>query len=721
MEPSADAGPDPDLEVLARNVALSRLQRDDLRVVYEYLDQVAVPTGTTVVHEDEPGDEMFFVLEGAASIARRGLELRGLGPGDHFGELGLLGFARRAATVVAQRSLRVARLSRERYLKLSIEAPQTALRLLEALFASVATTLVSMTDNVSVLLGERLLPRRTEVTVTLGAVTRSVPTGTPVGELLPDEIDGDAVIACVLDSRPVSLRTPVVSDARLEPLTLATPDGREVFRRSAGLLLLEAAQRVMPGVEVRLGPALDTAQPIEVDLHGEPAAAVAARLQHMLAHLIEQRIELREELWTVEEARAAFSERGWTDAEAMLDTWREATVPLVSGGGVYALRTEPVVLNAGVLEGIRVDAIMGDGLVLTFGPRGARRAVRPPGTASELEVEAKAPRWGGEMVIEQQPWRAALGVTSIGNFNRSCVSGRVAEIIRVAEGFHEKRLGRLADTIAARRERLRVISIAGPSSSGKTTLIKRLIIQLEVVGIRPHAVSLDDYYVDRDRTPRDAAGDYDFECLEALDLVRLQDHLRRLLAGERVRTPRYDFKSGLSLADAGPELSLGRGEVLLLEGIHGLNPALVGDALASDQQFRVFIHPASALPIDRLSRVSPYDLRLLRRIVRDRHTRNIAAGDNIMRWPSVRRGEVLHIYPFLPNADAMFDSSLIYEPAVIKVFAERYLLEVPSDHPAHTTAHRLRQLVDRFVAIYPDHVPPTSILREFIGGSGFEY
>jgi len=593
--------------------------------------------------------------------------------------------------------------------------------LLEALFASVTVALVSMTDNVGVLLGERLIPRRTEVHVTLGGTTRSVPTGTPVAQLLPDEVDGETVIACILDSRPVSLRTPVVSDARIEPVTLGTSDGREVFRRSAGLLLLEAAHRVMPGVEVRLGPALDSAQLIELDLRGEPAAAIAGRLRHMLGHLIAQRIDLREEVWTLEEARAAFAERGWTDAAAMLETWREATVPLVSGGGVYALRTEPVVLHAGVLDGISVDVIAGDGLALTFGPRGTRRLVRPAGTATDLEVEAKAPRWGGEMVLDQQPWRTALGATSIGSFNRSCISGRVAEIIRVAEGFHEKRLGRLADALAARRERLRVISIAGPSSSGKTTLIKRLIIQLEVVGIRPHAVSLDDYYVDRERTPRDDAGEYDFECLEALDVDRLQDHLGRLLAGERVRTPRYDFKSGRSIADAGPEISLGEGEVLLLEGIHGLNPALVGSAVMPDQEFRVFIHPASALPIDRLSRVSPYDLRLLRRIVRDRHTRNIAAADNIMRWPSVRRGEVLHIYPFLPYANAVFDSSLIYEPAVIKVFAERYLLEVPRDHPAHTTAHRLRQLVDRFVAIYPDHVPPTSILREFIGGSGFEY
>lgn len=710
-----------DLAILADNVALSRLGDEDRAIIYDHLDQMVFAPGATVVREEEVGEDMYFVLEGHARLERRGLELRAVGPGGHFGELALLGLVRRAATVIATRPLRVARLSRARYVELSVDTPHTALRMLEALLASVGTTLISMTDNVGVLLAERLIPRRTEVTVTIAGVARVVPIGTPIVDLLAPEIDGELVVACLLDSRPVSLRTPVVSSAVLTPLTLATSDGREVFRRSAGLVLLEAAHRALPGTAVRFGPTLDTAQSIELDLGGEPIEEVAGRLGRALALLITQRVELREEIWTVEEARAELAEQGWSDAAALLDSWREATVELVSCGHVHALRSEPVVVHAGVLEGVSIGVVGGTRLVLQFGPRGARQLARSATARSELEVEAEVPRWGGEMVADMRPWCAALGVTSVGEFNRSCVSGRVAEIIRVAEGFHEKRLGRLADLVAARRDRLRVISIAGPSSSGKTTLIKRLIIQLEVVGMRAHAISLDDYYIDRERTPRNADGEYDFECLEALDREQLQADLRALLRAEPIRAPRYDFKVGKSLANQGASLQLGPADVLLLEGIHGLNPALVGDAVAPDQQFRVFIHPASGLPFDRLSRVSPYDLRLLRRIVRDRHARNISAAENITRWPSVRHGDVIHIYPFLPHADAVFDSSLIYEPSVIKVFAERYLLEVPRSHPAHTTAHRLRQLVDRFVAIYPDHVPPTSILREFIGGSGFEY
>jgi uridine kinase len=325
------------------------------------------------------------------------------------------------------------------------------------------------------------------------------------------------------------------------------------------------------------------------------------------------------------------------------------------------------------------------------------------------------------MAREHQRWLAAMNVTSVGAFNELCISGQVSQLIRVAEGFHEKRIGQIADAIAAARHRIRVISIAGPSSSGKTTFIKRLTVQLQIDGVNPVGISLDNYYVDRECTPRGADGEWDFEALEALDLALLQEHVRRLLAGEAVRTARYDFLTGTSHPEGGPTIQLREGDVLMLEGIHGLDPRLLGELPSAGALFRVFIHPATTLPFDRLTRVSATDLRLLRRIVRDRHQRGYGAAENIVRWPSVQAGEREHIFPYQDEADAVFDSALIYEPAVLKVFAERYLLEVPQSHAAYPTAHRLRYLVDRFVSIYPDHVPPTSLLREFIGGSGFEY
>jgi uridine kinase len=372
----------------------------------------------------------------------------------------------------------------------------------------------------------------------------------------------------------------------------------------------------------------------------------------------------------------------------------------------------PLVPSTSLLTGFTLEPHP-EGLALGLGGEDPRsRGPTPPQPRPERD---------GGMVREHQRWLQSLDLQSVGAFSERCIDGRVTQIIRVAEGFHEKQIGHVADQVAAARERIRIISIAGPSSSGKTTFIKRLTVQLQINGVNPVALSLDDYYVDRERNPRDRRGEWDFEALEALDLPLLQDHVRRLLAGESIRTAHYDFKTGHSSPSGGPELRLHPGEVLMLEGIHGLNPRLLDAIPRPGQLFRVFVHPATTLPFDRLTRVSATDLRLLRRIVRDRHHRGYRAADNIVRWPSVQAGEREHIYPFQGEADVIFDSSLVYEPAVLKIYAERYLLEVPPDHAAYPTAHRLRHLVERFVSIHPDHVPPTSLLREFIGGSGFEY
>jgi uridine kinase len=231
---------------------------------------------------------------------------------------------------------------------------------------------------------------------------------------------------------------------------------------------------------------------------------------------------------------------------------------------------------------------------------------------------------------------------------------------------------------------------------------------------------LDDYYVDRDQTPKDASGDYDYEALDALQLDLLHLHLKQLLAGQAVQTPRYDFRRGKSLLDEGKVLRLADRDVLLMEGIHGLNPALLGD-IARARVFSIFVCPLMQLAFDHASRVHASDVRLIRRIVRDRRIRGMNATETITRWPKVRAGERTHIYPHQPNADAVFDTSLIYELGVLRVYAERYLLEVSDRDPAHATAFRLMHLLDRFVSIYPEQVPGTSILREFIGGSSFEH
>lgn len=710
-----------DLATLGKNDVLGKLPVRDLGALLERLDQVAVHAGNLVVREGDEGDDMFFILEGSARATRKALELRRMGPGDHFGELALLGTRRRAASIEAITTLRLARLSRARFHSIVTTQSTLALHLLQALVTTISDDLAAMTDNLGLLLRERSVPRRTEVRVRRGDTVEPVATGTLVKALVPADVDGATVVAAFVDQKPLSLDTPLVSDATIAPITLADHEGRDVFRRSLGLLLLEAANVVAPNRQVRIGPSLSDGQVVSSAMPTLELQAIAPVIQRVMMQLIERDVPFREELWSVEEARAHFAERGWADAAALLHAWRNDTVPLVSCGEVYALSARPLLTSAGGLGGFSLSPHP-DGLLLDFGPSVRRHLpARDDTHADPLEVERATPRFNGEMAREHRAWLGGLGIRDVGTYNEFCVAGEVPRLTRVAEGFHEKRIGKLADDIAARRDKLRVICIAGPSSSGKTTLIKRLTVQLEIDGFQPLELSLDDYYVDRAKSPRDANGDYDFEAFEAIDSALLRQHLARLLVGEAVNTAHYDFLLGKSLPDGGKELQLEERSVLLVEGIHGLNPALFADVADASQVFRLFVHPATTLPFDRLSYVAPADLRLLRRIVRDRHGRGYSAADSILRWPSVRRGERVHIYPYQSRADAVFDTALAYEISVLKVYADRYLLEVPQDHPAFATAYRLRHLLDRFVTIYPDHVPPTSVLREFIGGSGFEY
>ena len=722
-----------DLGVLAKSPLLAGLGIRELSAFLDLLDQVSLDPGTCVFREGEEGDFMFFVLEGEARIRRGQLELRPVGPGDHFGEIAMLGSGRRAASVEAHTTMHLARLSRARYRSLGERHPSIALHFMQSLASSLGEQLTAMTDNVGLLAYQRSVPRHLQVRVRRGADALVVGTGTLAGTVLPRDVNGALVVAATVNHKPASLETALTADADVGALAVDGMEGRAVFRRSAALVLLEAARRAKTDVTLRMGPPLETGQVVRVmprdEAHDGARASIAmpavapgngalvAILEEALQRLVREDVALRQEVWAVEEARAHLLERGWNGAAALLPSRREPTTTLLSCGDTFALGFGPVVPSARYLEGIGLGPHP-EGLLLRLGP-----AVDTVFDAhvDPLVVEPSCPRYGGEMATAARQWLANVGVTSVGAFDAECVNGHVSELIRVAEGFHEKWIGRIADDIAARRGDVRVIVIAGPSSSGKTTFIKRLTVQLLVNGLRPREISLDDFYVDREKTVKDENGEYDFEAFEALDAELLQTQLRRLLAGERVKTARYDFVSGKSFPSGGKELALEQGDVLLLEGIHGLNPALVGDTVPASALFRVFVQPSTTLPFDRLSVLPPEDLRLVRRIVRDRHSRNYTAAETIVRWPSVRRGELRHIFPFRPNVDMVFDSSLVYEMSVLKTYAERYLLEVPEDHPAFTTAFRLRNLIDQFVAIHPDHVPPTSVLREFIGGSGFEY
>jgi len=705
---------DPADDVLAHSPLLARLDAAMRARLIGRTERLAVPPRTRIHGDADAGKHLFVILSGEANL-RYEHALRRLGPGDHFGEIAATGGRHRGEVVTSEGPLTAVRLSAAAWAAIEREDPPLALALSVGLNATLQDALFRLAGEMDLLLRGRTVPRAQEIAVQVLGRERRIRTGTRVMDLLPRELGGDPVVAGLLGQKPVALSTPVFTESSIAALTLSHFEGRQIYAQSVGLLLLEAAHQLAPELNVRLGPSRGLRQAVEVEgVAPAERATLAARLTAAMERICASDAPIRAENWPTDEAVRHFQERGWDDAVLLLRTRRLATVRLVSCGDLYALSPGPLLPSTGSLRGFRLETDRG-GLWLELGQRDPRLVEPPsdePGHAHPAE---------GQMVVEHQRWLAAMGVGSVGALSQLCISGQISQLVRVAEGFHEKQIGLVADRVAAERDRIRIIAVAGPSSSGKTTFIKRLTVQLQINGVNPVGIGLDNYYVDRERTPRDEKGEWDFEALEALDLELLQEQVRRLLDGEEVKTARYDFLTGLSQRAGGPAVRLRPGDVLMLEGIHGLNPALLGALPGAGELFRVFIHPATTLPFDRLSRFSATDLRLLRRIVRDRHTRGYSAAENILRWPSVQAGERRHIFPYQDEADVVFDSALIYEPAVLKVYAERYLLEVLPEHQAYPTAIRLRHLIDRFVSIYPDQVPPTSLIREFIGGSGFEY
>jgi len=534
--------------------------------------------------------------------------------------------------------------------------------------------------------------------------------GTRVGELLDaGPTEGLDVVAACVNRRVVALDFALESPSRVEPVDASSREGEEVVRRTATLLLHGVARKLFPGARLHVGQSLKGGYHYGVSGEHPPLAELAAALDEELHREADAGRQIVRQEVSIDAALHLFEQQGETLKVRLLRVWPSHRVPLVSCLGFTDIRHGPYALSARCCRSFHVDPYE-QGLLLVFdGEAGAAASGREGGT-----VLFKAYK-------ETKRWNELIGVGNVPDLNDLCLGDRIKHVIQIAEGQHEKKIAELADRIAARRDELRVVCIAGPSSSGKTTFVKRLSIQLEVNGLAPRTLSLDDYYVDREKTPLDEDGDYDFEALEAIDLPLFLPQLKELVDGREVLTPVYEFRTGARKpeSDWRPR-RLGKDEVLLIEGIHALNPRLT-ETVAEAQKFRIFINALTQLCIDDHNRIRTSDGRLLRRIVRDRKYRNYTAETTILRWPKVRAGEEKHIFPFQENCDAMFNSALAYETAVLKSFAYRYLLEVAPDSPAQAKGYQLRRFLELFVPVWPDGVPATSILREFIGGSGFSY
>ncbi|MDD2293081.1 MAG: nucleoside kinase [Bacteroidales bacterium] len=346
-----------------------------------------------------------------------------------------------------------------------------------------------------------------------------------------------------------------------------------------------------------------------------------------------------------------------------------------------------------------------------------------PSTENPKEVTKTIPQEKIASIFQEHSnWCTILKAKGIGSLNTALTQGRAKELIQLSEALHEHRYSEIANQITERIDKVRLVLIAGPSSSGKTSTSKRIALHLKVNMINPIVIELDNYFVSRDKTPRDENGDYDFESLYALDLPYLNKQLNQLFSGEEIEIPRYDFVTG-QRTFAGQRLKLGKGDILVMEGIHALNPKLT-DQISDEMKFKVYASALTSLSVDENNNISTSDNRLLRRIVRDNQYRGINPEQTILRWPSVRAGEIKNIFPYQENADAMFNSALIYEIPMLKCYAEPLLRSVDPHSPAYPEATRLLDFLRDIIALTPLEIatiPPTSILREFIGGSSFSY
>ncbi len=497
------------------------------------------------------------------------------------------------------------------------------------------------------------------------------------------------------------------ADATVRPVTMAEEDGMRIYRRGLIFLLEAAFEELFPGIVLTVDHSV-AAGGYFCQVSGL-ASLTEAHLQEVEARmrsLVAADLPIVKEQVSLPEAIRYFGQRGFPDKVQLLAHRKKDYLILYAIGEHRDYHHGYMVPSTGYLKWFGLEAVSG-GFILRFPRRSSPTRLSSSGEYPKMLATF---RLYGDLL-------ETLDIVSVGALNTAIENGRIREIILVSEALHEQRISSIAAEIAARRERVRVVLISGPSSSGKTTSSRRLTVQLLARGISPFPLEMDNYFVDRVRTPKDKKGEYDYESLAALDLKRLAADLNRLILGETVQLPRYDFQTGKS--GPGAAVTLHADQLIIMEGIHGLNPGLLPD-FPVDQTFRIYISALTQLNLDRHNRVSTTDTRLIRRIVRDQRERGYSALDSIRRWESVTRGEKRNIFPFQENADEIFNSALVYELGALKAYAEPLLLQVPHGSPEHVEAKRLIALLEWVEPVDRELVPDNSLLREFLGGSVFK-
>lgn len=524
------------------------------------------------------------------------------------------------------------------------------------------------------------------------------------------------VLAALVDHKLKELDFKLAMTHEVEFIGYNHPDGRRTYLRSLCFVLQNAVRELFPDKVLVIDHSLPSGLYCKVietrkqedgrcrtlALTQEQLASVKSRMQE----IVSADMPFRKEKIDAVTAEKMFEENNQPEKAELQKSLGKFICSVYFLDGHADTFHGPLLPSTGYLK--EFDLLpFAEGFCLQFPSEGDFSKVIPVKTQSKIAAT----------LAEYSDWCSIIRINGIGALNKAISEGHAVELINLSEALHERKYAAIADQIYARRGQVKAVFIAGPSSSGKTSSSLRIALQCRVLGLVPKVIELDNYFVDREHTPKDSEGNYDFEALEAMDLKLLNSQLNDLFAGKEVELPKFDFKAGRSMP-SGKRISLGEKEILIMEGIHALDPAMVPD-VDNSKIFRVYASALTSLNVDENNNISTSDNRLLRRMVRDNRVRGITPEETITRWYSVRRGENCNIFPFQENADAAFNSALIYELPMLKYYAEPLLRRIAPSSPAYTEAVRLLKFLDYIVALSPDEIsaiPPTSIMREFIGG-----
>lgn len=539
--------------------------------------------------------------------------------------------------------------------------------------------------------------------------TQEVPMGSTLSDIYKEinlQLPYEPVSAKV-NNKVEGLHYRVYHNKDIEFLNLLSPSGIRTYTRSLFLVLCKAVHDLYPTSSVVIDIPVSNGYYCNLKLGHEITTEDVDRIRTRMQEIIDAKMPIQRYETTTEEAVKLFTELGDIQKAKLLK----------SSGSLYCVYYVlddykdyyygSMLTNTSQLHLFGLEPYF-DGVLLRI------PSTQDPSKLGELIRQDKM----FEVFKEHHRWQSILGIKTVGDFNEAVKNGLATDLINVSEALQEKKISQIADTIAARKE-IKVVLIAGPSSSGKTTFCKRLSVQLLASGVKPVQISLDDYFVNRAETPKDENGELDYESIYALNIPLINEQFNALFRGEEVELPKYNFQTGMS-EKSGKKLHLGENNILLVEGIHALNPALT-EQIADDKKFKIYASALTTILLDDHNYIPTTDNRLLRRIVRDYKYRGCSAQETIHRWPSVRAGENKWIFPYQEQADVMFNTALLFELAVIKPQAEEVLEQVPENCEEYAEAYRLRKFLKYFAPLPFRNLPPTSLLREFLGGSSFKY